>query len=82
MIVIVYYIGDILVKLATVVVIIGLLVVGMYALLEVSYYSSKLSIEKDLSSPVVLIPSIGVNEKINNVSISQGVYHECYPIWP
>ncbi len=76
MIVIVYYIGDILVKLATVVVIIGLLVVGMYALLEVSYYSSKLSIEKDLSSPVVLIPSIGVNEKINNVSISQGVYHE------
>jgi sortase A len=65
-----------LVKIATVVVIIGLVIVGMYALLEVSYYSSKVSIEKDLSSPVVLVPSIGVNEKINNVSISQGVYHE------
>lgn len=62
-----------MVKLATVVVIIGLVVVGMYALLEVSYYSSKISIEKDISSPVVLIPSIGLNEKINNVSLSQGV---------
>lgn len=65
-----------MVKIATIVVIIGLVVVGMYALVEVSYYSSKISIEKDVSSPVVLIPSIGVNEKINNVSISQGVYHE------
>ena len=65
-----------MVKLTTVVVIIALIVVGMYALLEVSYYSSKVSIEKDVTSPVVLIPSIGINEKINNVSISQGVYHE------
>jgi len=63
-------------KIATVVVIIALVVVGMYALLEVSYFSSKIAIERDLSSPVVLIPAIGVNEKINNVSISQGVYHE------
>ena len=62
-----------MVKLATVVVIIGLVVVGMYALTEVSYYSSKVSIEKDTSSPVVLIPSIGLNEKINNVSLSRGV---------
>lgn len=62
-----------MVKLATVVVIIGLIVVGMYALLEVSYYSQKVSIEKDISSPVVVIPSIGLNEKINNVSLSRGV---------
>lgn len=50
----------------------------MYALLEVSYYSSRVSIEKNTSSLAVLIPSIGLNEKINNVSISQGqeVYHE------
>jgi len=62
-----------LVKIATIVVIIGIIIVGMYALLEVSYYSSKISIEKDISSPVVLIHSIGVNEKINNVTLSQGV---------
>ncbi len=63
-------------KISTVVVIIALIVVGMYAMLEVTYFSSKISIERDLSSPVLLIPAIGVNEKINNVSISQGVYHE------
>jgi len=63
-------------KITTIIVIIALIVVGMYALLEVSYYSSKIAIEKDLSSPVLLIPQIGVDEKINNVSISQGVYHE------
>jgi len=55
------------------VVIIGLILVGMYALTDVAYYSSKMSIEKDISSPVVLINSIGLNEKINNVSLSQGV---------
>ena len=54
-------------------VIIGIIIVGMYALLEVSYLSSKISIEKDISSPVVIIPSIGLNERINNVSLSQGV---------
>jgi LPXTG-site transpeptidase (sortase) family protein len=62
-----------LVKLTTVVVIIGIIIVGMYALLEVSYLSSKISIEKDISSPVVIIPSIGLNERINNVSLSQGI---------
>ncbi|KZX14732.1 sortase family protein [Methanobrevibacter cuticularis] len=63
-------------KIATIVLIISLLVVGAYASLEVSYYSSKIAIEKDLSSPRVLIPAIGINERINNVSINQGVYHE------
>jgi len=62
-----------LVKLTTAVVIIGIVLVGMYALTDVSYYSSKVSIEKDISSPVVLINSIGLNQKINNVSLSQGV---------
>lgn len=60
-------------KIATIVIMIALIVVGMYALTEVSYYSSKISIEKDTSSPVVLIPSIALNERINNVSLSQGV---------
>lgn len=69
-------------KIATVVVIIALVVVGMYTLLEVTYFSSKIAIERDISSPVVLIPGIGVNEKINNVSISQGVYHEKFSYDP
>jgi len=69
-------------KITTVVVIIALVVVGMYALLEVTYFSSKIAIERDLSSPIILIPTIGVNEKINNVSISQGVYHEEQSYYP
>ena len=43
---------------------------------EVNYFSSKVSIERNLTSPVVFIPSIGVNEKINNVSLDQGVLYE------
>ncbi|MDR2967689.1 MAG: class E sortase [Methanobacteriaceae archaeon] len=69
-------------KITTVIVIIALVVVGMYTLLEVTYFSSKIAIEKDLSSPVILIPAIGVNEKLNNISISQGVYHEEYSYFP
>jgi len=69
-------------KITTVVVIIALVVIGMYTLLEVTYFSSKIAIERDISSPVVLIPQIGVNEKINNISISQGVYHEEFSYLP
>jgi LPXTG-site transpeptidase (sortase) family protein len=69
-------------KIATVVVIIALVVVGMYTLLEVTYFSSKIASERDVSSPVLLIPAIGVNEKINDYSISQGVYHEEFSYLP
>ncbi len=43
---------------------------------EVNYYSSKIVVERNIESPTIFIPSIGVNEKINNVSLSQGVLHE------
>ena len=32
--------------------------------------------ERNVESPVIIIPSIGVEEKINNVSLDQGVMHE------
>lgn len=62
--------------ITTIVIIIFLIIVGLYASGEVNYYSTKISVEKDIDSPVVIIPKIGVEEKINNISISQGVYHE------
>jgi sortase A len=62
--------------ITTIIIIIFLIIVGLYASGEVNYYSTKLTIENDIDSPVVIIPAIGVEEKINNVSISQGVYHE------
>ena len=51
------------------------MIIGLYALTEVNYFSYKQVAEsKDVNASVVVIPSLGVFEKINNVSISQGVY--------
>ena len=62
-------------KLTTIIVIIAFLIIGLYALTEVNYFAYKNVVEpKEINAPVVIIPSIGVFEKINNVSISQGVY--------
>lgn len=40
---------------------------------EVNYYSSKIVSEKNLTSPKIIIPSISVEESINNVSLNQGI---------
>ena len=62
--------------ITTIIVIICLLIIGLYAMGEVNYFSSKIVAEKNIEAPAIVIPSIGVNEKINNVSLSQGVLHE------
>ena len=64
------------ISIKTIIVIIALTILAMYAFTEVTYFSSKIVIERNLEAPVLTIPSIGVHEKINNVSISQGVYKE------
>lgn len=43
---------------------------------EVNYFSSKIAVERNIEFPAIVIPSIGVNEKINNESLSQGVLYE------
>ena len=64
-----------IIKPTTIIVIIAFLIIGLYALTEVNYFSYKQVAEsKDVNASVVVIPAIGVFEKINNVSISQGVY--------
>ena len=66
---------DLKIRWPTVVIIVALLIISLYALTEVNYYSYKNVAEsKEINSSVVIIPSIGVFEKINNVSISQGVF--------
>ena len=40
---------------------------------EVNYFSSKIAVERNIESPAIVIPSIGVNEKINFESLNQGV---------
>lgn len=59
--------------ISTTVIIICILIIGLYAIGEVNYFSSKIAVEKNIDSPTILIPKIGVNEKINNVSLNQGV---------
>ena len=59
----------------TIITIIALLIIGVYVAGEVDYFSTK-KIVSEYSSPVVKIDKIGVEEKINNESISKGVYHE------
>lgn len=62
--------------ISTIIIIICILIVGLYAMGEVNYFSSKIAVERNIEAPTIVIPSIGVNEKINNVSLSQGVLHE------
>ncbi len=59
--------------ISTIVIIICISIIGLYAMGEVNYFSSKISIEKNIDSPTIFIPSIGVNEKINNESLNRGV---------
>ena len=59
--------------ISTLIIIICLLIIGLYAMGEVNYFSSKVLIEKNLDSPKIIIPSIGVDEKINNKTLNQGV---------
>ena len=63
-------------SITTIIVIICIIIIGLYAMGEVNYFSSKISVERNVDSPTVYIPSIGVEEKINNVSLSQGVMHD------
>lgn len=60
--------------ISTIILIIVIAIIGLYALGEVDYYSMKLVHENNVESPVLTIPEIGLSEKINNVSLSQGVY--------
>lgn len=62
--------------ISTIIVIICLLIIGLYVMGEVNYFSSKVAVERDVEAPTIVIPSIGVNEKINEESLSQGVMHE------
>ena len=60
-------------SISTIIVIICILIIGLYAMGEVNYFSSKIVVEKNIEAPAIVIPNIGVNEKINNVSLNQGV---------
>lgn len=62
-------------RFATVMVLVGMLIISLYLLIEVEYYSY--SANSNLgNSPYLVIPKIGVNESINNQSVDHGIYFE------
>ena len=63
-------------SISTIIIIICLLIIGLYAMGEVNYFSSKVAVERNIEAPAIVVPSIGVNEKINNVSLNQGVLQD------
>lgn len=64
-------------KLSTILVLVGMIIISLYGLIEVSYYSSTQSMASNTSdTPYLEIPSIGLNQPINNKSVDYGIYHE------
>lgn len=64
------------ITIKTILVIIALIIIGLYTFTEVTYFASKTINEENIEYPVIKIPKINVQEKINNQSLSQGVYIE------
>lgn len=46
--------------ISTIIVIICILIIGLYAMGEVNYFSSKIAVERNVEAPTIVIPSIGV----------------------
>lgn len=60
-------------SISTIIVIICILIIGLYAAGEVNYFAHKTVTEKNITSPVVIVDKVGINEKMNNISLDLGV---------
>jgi sortase A len=64
-------------KISTAMVLVGMLIISLYLLIEVEYYSYSVNMDLDpQDTPYLIIPKIGVNESINNKSVDHGIYFE------
>jgi len=64
-------------KVSTLLVIAGMIIISLYFLVEVNYYSGvDDSVKNSSDTPFLLIPAIGIEQSINNKSVDYGVYHE------
>ncbi|MDI9623661.1 MAG: sortase [Methanothermobacter sp.] len=64
-------------RVSTVLVIVGMFILSLYALIEVSFYASEINIkQKEPNVPILEIPSINLTKEVNNKSVFYGVYHE------
>ena len=64
-------------KISTIFVVLGLLIISLYCIVEVNYYASAQEVTHNISdTPYLKISEIGVDQPINNKSVNYGVYHE------
>lgn len=64
-------------KISTFFIIAGMFIISLYCLIDVSYYASQIEIQNNVTdTAIVSMPTANINQKINNKSVSYGVYHE------
>jgi len=65
-------------KLTTVFIIAGMIIISLYFLVEVSYHATTETkiVTNQNNVPYLEIPSIEIHQNINNKSIDHGIYHE------
>lgn len=64
-------------KLATGLIIFGMFIFALYGIIEVSYYSSQVTVEHNATSIQILtIDKLNLTQKVNNKSVSYGIYYE------
>ena len=66
-----------MIKISTFLVLIGMIIVTLYGIIEVSYYASADNVLGNNSeTPYLEIPSLGIDQAVNNKSIDYGIYHD------
>ena len=64
-------------KLSTLFIIAGMVIISLYFMVEVSFYATTEDVVLNKSdTPFLEIPKIGVDQNINNKSVNYGVYYE------
>jgi len=64
-------------RFSTAMILVGMLIISLYLLIEVGYYSYSTNTGSNpQDTPYLKIPKIGVNQSINNQSVDHGIYFE------
>ena len=58
-------------NISTIIAIICILIIGLYAAGEVNYYSHKIITEKNITSTVIVIEKVGITEKMVSMRLTR-----------
>lgn len=64
-------------KISTGLIILGMFIFALYGIIEVSYYSSQVTVENNITGVQILtIDKLNLTQSVNNKSVSYGIYYE------